>query len=71
MSVIRHRDGREWPFVVWEGDREGSASGRSYRRRWRAILAAWWASRYAEQDVWIEHRLPRIASAQGSEGRES
>lgn len=60
MSTIWHR--RAWPFTVWEGDPNGSASGRGYRTRWRAILAAWWASRYAQQDVWIEHRLPRLAA---------
>jgi len=53
---IWHRRRSDWPFIVWEGNPDGAASGRAYRRRWRAILAAWWASRYAQQDVWIEHR---------------
>lgn len=60
--TIWRRRGQQWPFTVWEGDPNSSAVGRDYRRRWRAILAAWWASLYSQQDVWIEHRPPRLVS---------
>lgn len=58
-SRIWHRSGQEWPFIVWEGKRGSAATGRAYRRRWQAILAAWWVSRFTQQDVWIEHRSPK------------
>lgn len=52
------------PFTVWEGKRGGASIGRSYRTRLRAIVAAWWASIYRGDDVWIEHTLPPIEVAQ-------
>lgn len=51
---------RTHPFTVWEGEKGGSARGKSYRTRLRAIIAAWWASLYSEHDVWIERDMPRI-----------
>lgn len=68
MSATNCTDAQQWPFIVWEGTRGGSASGRSYRFRWRAVLAAWWWSRYAGQDVWIERRHMPISNGGGDRG---
>jgi hypothetical protein len=52
-----------YPFTVWEGERNGAAHGRGYRRRWAAIVAAWWANLYSGQDVWIERAMPNLRAA--------
>lgn len=54
---------RRRPFIVWEGTHNGEARGRSYRHRWQAIVAAWWASLYSRHsEVWVEREMPQLMS---------
>lgn len=57
MRTIWRRQGSRRPYMVWVGDPDGSAAGRSYRSRIVALVAAWWQSwRADERDVvWVEH----------------
>jgi hypothetical protein len=59
---MKHRRGKHRPFIVWEGRRDGEAHGYSYRRRWQAIVAAWWASHYTAHEVWIEREMPQTVT---------